>query len=70
MAVFLPGVLMCLFAFTANEPVRVDDDATLRAALRQAAPGTVIQVGPGDYAGGLWLEASGTADPAGGLLVE
>jgi hypothetical protein len=62
MAVFLPAVLMCLFAFASTEPVRVDDDATLRAALRQAAPGTVIQVAPGNYASGLWLEASGTAE--------
>ncbi len=40
----------------AAEPVRVTDDASLRAALREAAAGTVIRLAPGRYQPGVFAD--------------
>lgn len=42
-------------AIPAGETVRVADDAALRAALREAKPGTTIAIAPGTYRGGIEL---------------
>jgi hypothetical protein len=48
--------LLLLLASPAHAaPVRVADDAGLRAALAEAGPGTTILVAPGTYRGGLFV---------------
>ncbi len=57
-------LLIVLLAATGSwaEVRVVRDDASLAAALRQAQAGDVIRIAPGTYRGGLWMEASGTAE--------
>jgi len=42
-------------ASAADRPVLVRDDASLRAALRTARPGTHIRIAPGRYRPGVWV---------------
>jgi hypothetical protein len=62
----VPAVLMLAVALAspAAEPVvRVTDDASLRAAVGEAQPGTRIVIAPGRYRPGVWVEnLHGTAD--------
>jgi hypothetical protein len=55
-------LLAVLASGAAAADVNVAADAPLRAALRDARPGTTIRVAPGTYAGGLFVkDTSGTA---------
>lgn len=56
----LAAVAICFWGFGSspgkcdeNKVVRVTDDASLRQALRDAGPGTQIQIAPGRYRGGV-----------------
>lgn len=50
-------------AIGAEQAVEVRDDASLRAAVRQAKPGTRIQIAPGRYQPGVYVSnLRGTAD--------
>lgn len=55
------AVLACV-GHTSGATIDVTDDTSLRQALRQAAAGDVVRVGPGTYRGGLFAELKGTKD--------
>jgi len=61
-----PLALALMFAtpaLAAETVVKVSDDASLRAAIRNARPGTQIQIAPGRYAPGVWVSnLEGTAE--------
>ncbi|MBN2475218.1 MAG: right-handed parallel beta-helix repeat-containing protein [Pirellulales bacterium] len=57
---WFPPTLILLLALLscrarAETVVKVADDASLRAALRDAGPGTHIQIAPGRYSPGVWI---------------
>lgn len=59
----LASIVLLIAAWAgAADSVQVADDATLRAALRSAEPGTTIRIAPGTYRGGIHFDRSGTAD--------
>ena len=73
MLALLVSAVLAACSLAPPDIVTVADDVGLRAALREARPGTTIRIAPGAYSGGLFFDRSGTeqqpiiieaADPA------